>query len=65
MHRQVRKVTKTKGAFTPDQALLKLVYLTVKDISKKWTMPIRNWGLTMQQLHIKFGERIKAFGSSF
>ncbi|WP_437920655.1 IS256 family transposase [Sphingobacterium sp. LRF_L2] len=65
MHRQIRKITKTKGAFTSDQALLKLVYLTIKDISKKWTMPIRNWGLTMQQLHIKFGDRIKAFGNSF
>lgn len=65
MHRQIRKVTKTKGAFTSDQVLLKLVYLAIKDISKKWTMPIRNWGLTMQQLHIKFGERIKAFGNSF
>ena len=65
MHLQIRKVTKTKGAFTSDQALLKLVYLTVKEISKKWTMPIRNWGLTMQQLHIKFGDRIKAFGNFF
>lgn len=65
MHRQIRKITKTKGAFTSDQALLKLVYLTINDISKKWTMPIRNWGLTISQLYIKFGERIKAFGSSY
>lgn len=65
MYRQIRKVTKTKGAFASNQALLKLVYLTVKDISKKWTMPIRNWGLTISQLYIKFGERIKAFGRSF
>lgn len=65
MHRQIRKITKTKGAFTSDQALLKLVYLAIKDISKKWTMPIRNWGLTMQQLHIKFGNRIRAFGDSY
>ncbi|KAF7275658.1 hypothetical protein GWI33_011453 [Rhynchophorus ferrugineus] len=64
MHRQIRKITKTKGAFTSDQALLKLVYLALKDIAKKWTMPIQNWGLTMQQLHIKFGDRIKAFGDS-
>lgn len=63
MHRQIRKVTKTKGAFTSDQALLKLVYLAVKDMSKKWTMPIRNWGLTMSQLYIKFGDRLKAFGN--
>ncbi|MEN2435608.1 IS256 family transposase [Weeksellaceae bacterium A-14] len=65
MHRQVRKVTKSKGAFTSDQALLKLIYLVIQDITKKWTMPIQNWGLTMQQLHIKFGDRIKAFGGSF
>ncbi|MDR6457419.1 transposase-like protein [Chryseobacterium vietnamense] len=65
MHRQVRKVTKSKGAFTSDQALLKLIYLVIQDITKKWTMPIHNWGLTMQQLHIKFGDRIKALGGSF
>jgi len=65
MHRQVSKVTKSKGAFTSDQALLKLIYLIIQDITKKWTMPIQNWGLTMQQLHIKFGDRIKAFGGSF
>ena len=65
MHRQVRKVTKSKGAFTSDQALLKLFYLVIQEITKKWTMPIHNWGLTMQQLHIKFGDRIKAFGGSF
>jgi transposase-like protein len=64
MHRQIRKVTaaaaaKTKGAFTSDMALLKLVYLAVMDISKKWTMPLRNWGLTMSQLYIKFGDRIQ------
>jgi len=39
-HRQVRKVTKTKGAFTNDMALLKLVYLATKNIQKKWTI----WG---------------------
>ena len=57
-HRQVRKVTKTKGAFTNDMALLKLVYLSVKNIEKKWTSPLQNWSLTIQQFYIKFGERI-------
>lgn len=57
-HRQVRKVTKTKGAFTNDMALLKLVYLATKNIEKKWTTPLHNWSLTIQQLYIKFGERI-------
>jgi transposase-like protein len=58
-HRQVRKVTKTKGAFPNDMALLKLIYLTVENISKKWTQPLQNWGLTVQQLSIKFGDRMK------
>lgn len=57
-HRQVRKVTKTKGAFTNDMALLKLVYLATKNIEKKWTSPLQNWSLTIQQFYIKFGDRI-------
>jgi transposase-like protein len=59
-HRQVRKVTKTKGAFTSDNALLKLVYLVVNRISEKWTMPLHNWNLTLSQLYIMFEERLKA-----
>ncbi len=58
-HRQVRKVTKTKGAFTSDMALLKLVYLATKNIEKKWTSPLHNWSLTIQQLYIKFGDRVQ------
>jgi transposase-like protein len=57
-HRQVRKVTKTKGAFTSDTALLKLVYLVVQNISEKWTMPMHNWSLTLSQLYIMFDDRI-------
>lgn len=58
-HRQVRKITKTKGVFPSDDALLKLVYLAYRNIKKKWTMPLANWGLTAQQLAIKFGDRFK------
>jgi transposase-like protein len=58
-HRQVRKVTKTKGAFTSDNALLKLVYLVVSRISEKWTMPVHGWNLTLSQLYIMFEERLK------
>ncbi|SLK01691.1 Transposase, Mutator family [Salegentibacter salarius] len=57
-HRQIRKVTKTKGAFTSDMSLLKLVYLVTKNIEKKWTAPLHNWSLTIQQFYIKFGDRI-------
>ncbi|NLU96303.1 IS256 family transposase [Chitinophaga sp. Ak27] len=58
-HRQVRKVTKTKGAFTSDMALLKLIYLATQNIQKKWTQPLQNWSLTVSQLSIIFGERLK------
>ena len=57
-HRQVRKVTKTKGVFPNDMALMKLIYLAVLNISKKWTQPLHNWALTAGQLRIKFGERM-------
>lgn len=57
-HRQIRKVTKTKGAFTNDMALLKLVYLASQRIEQKWTMPLQNWSLTMQQLCIMFEGRM-------
>ena len=58
-HRQLRKVTKTKGAFPSDMALLKLVYLASTRIENKWSMPLANWGMTAQQLSIIFGERMK------
>ncbi|MGH9877733.1 MAG: IS256 family transposase [Nitrososphaerales archaeon] len=58
-HRQIRKVTKTKGAFTSDMALLKLIYLATLNIQKKWTMPLPNWSLTVSQLSIIFGDRLK------
>lgn len=59
-HRQIRKVTKTKGAFTNDMALLKLVYLASERIAEKWTRPLPNWGLTIQQISIIFEGRMPA-----
>ena len=58
MHRQIRKVTKTKGSFDNDIAFLKLVYLSMQRVSKKWNKPCNNWSLTVQQLCITFGERM-------
>jgi putative transposase len=58
-HRQVRKVTKTKAAFTSDMALLKLIYLATMNIQKKWTQPLQNWSLTVSQLSILFKDRLK------
>ncbi len=40
-------------------ALMKLIYLVVDNISKKWTQPLHNWTLTVQQLAIRFGDRMK------
>lgn len=57
-HRQVRKVTKTKGAFPSDMALLKLIYLAYRNIRKKWTAPLQNWGMTVSQLSIWFEGRL-------
>lgn len=56
--RQVRKVTKTKGTFTSDMALMKLIYLAHNNIKKKWTMPLANWGTTAQKLAIWFPGRM-------
>jgi transposase-like protein len=58
-HRQIRKVTKNKGAFTSDMALLKLIYLATERISRKWTMPLQGWAISASQLKIIFGERMK------
>jgi putative transposase len=57
-HRQVRKVTKTKGAFTSENALIKLLYLCIERISEKWTNPVQNWATTYSQLNIIFPGRL-------
>ena len=57
-HRQVRKYTKTKGAFTSENALFKLVFCAIMNISKKWNQPIQNWALTASQLDIYFPHRL-------
>jgi len=59
VHRQFRTLTKTKGAFPHDNSLLKLLYAGIRNAEKKWTMPIRNWSLTISQLNIHFKERLK------
>lgn len=58
VHRQMRNVTKTKGAFPSEIALKKLIYLRIREISKKWIGKQPNWGLVLAQLEIKFGDRI-------
>jgi len=58
IHRQFRKLTKTKGAFPNENSLMKLLYAGILNASKKWTMPIPNWNLTLSQLAIYFDGRL-------
>lgn len=58
VHRQFRKLTKTKGAFPNENSLMKLLYIGIQNASKKWMMPIQNWNLTLSQLSIYFEGRL-------
>ena len=59
LNRSLRKVIKTKGAFPNDASILKIFYLALANISKKWTMPIRNWNAALSQFAIKFAGRFE------
>ena len=58
VHRQFRKLTKTKGAFPNEDSLMKLLYIGIQQASEKWTMPIQEWGQTITQLSIYFEGRL-------
>jgi transposase-like protein len=57
-HRMIRKVTKSKGAFTSDMAMLKLVYLATVQFNKRWKKNILNWNSIVNQICIYFDDRI-------
>jgi len=61
-HRQVRKYTKTKGAFTSENALFKLIFCAINNIALKWNQPLHNWALTISQLDIYFPNRLNIKG---
>lgn len=54
----LRKIIKNRASFPTDEAALKLLFLAFRNISKKWTMPIRDWGKAMNQFALHFGERV-------
>jgi len=58
VHRQFRKLTKTKGAFPNENSLMKLLYMGIQNAQKKWNMPVWNWSLTLSQLAIFFEGRL-------
>ena len=51
-------MTKTKSAFVSDGALMKVLYLATMNITEKWSMPIRDWGMILDNLMVYFGDRI-------
>ena len=57
-HRQLRKGIKTKASFPTDEAARKLLYLVTQDILRKWTGQIFNWPLILNQLAIRFEDRL-------
>ncbi len=57
-NRQLRKVTKTRSVFPTDDSLFKLLYLAMKDITKKWTGRRQDWSRIYAQLVIYYGERL-------
>ncbi len=61
VHRQFRRLTKTKGGFPNENSLLKLLYAGVLNASEKWTHPVQNWNLTLSQLVIHFEDRIEPY----
>lgn len=59
VHRQFRKLAKTKGGFANENSLLKLLYAGILKASEHWTRPVQNWNLTLSQMAIHFPERLE------
>jgi putative transposase len=58
VHRQLRKVTKNKSVFPTDESLVKMLFLAIRDVSKKWTMPMHGWKTIISYLSVTYGERL-------
>jgi len=57
-HRMLRKYTKIKTVYPSDEAVKKSVYLSIQEIAKKWSMPMKEWGIIMGQMMIFFDNRL-------
>ena len=56
---KIRKYTKNKLSFPSDQAVMKSVYLATREATKKWSMPIQNWGIVLNQFLVLFEKRVQ------
>jgi len=59
-HRMVRKFTKAKAIIPTDDSIRKVVFLSVKEIIKKWTQPVRDWGMAYSRFAIFLADRFAA-----
>lgn len=62
LNMSLRKITKTRAAFPTEESAFKLLWLGLRNVSKKWTMPIQNWSLAMNQFAILFEGRVPIAG---
>jgi putative transposase len=56
---KIRKYTKKKLSFPTDDAVMKSVYLSVREATKKWEIPIRNWGIILNQFLTIYEKRVR------
>ena len=54
----IRKVVKNRQSFPTDEAAMKLIFMALQKISKKWTMPVRDWGAALNQFAVFYGDRV-------
>jgi putative transposase len=60
----LRKIIKMRGSFPNDEAAFKLLYLALRNVSKKWTMPVQNWREALNRFSIQWPERMPALGNA-
>ena len=58
LNMSLRKIIKTRSSFPNQEAAMKLLYMALEHIAKKWTMPVRNWKAALQRFSIMFGDRV-------
>lgn len=58
LNASLQKVLKQRKAFPNDEAILKVLYLALHQLARKWTMPVQSWKQALNQLSILFGERL-------
>jgi len=60
LHSQLRKAVRVRGHFPSDEAASKLMFLVLREVSKNWKMPPREWSAARTQFAVIFGERFVA-----